>query len=221
MLWAKKLEECQASVAGELKKFLAPRLKTVKAEDVAADLMKTAVKVDMSRSAARVRRRLYAQWQRWDLCPGELVRLGPQGLELNPGLKSPDPVEMGDLYVDPFRVLSVVKMLGLGGTRLNPLDRIKAFHTVFQSIIKTTKNKKTALSERAVAVLLALHAVEANREVLKPKVQDAVSRHFGQWGVPLPDDAEMEAAIAILEEHGAVARTPESIKLLDRMGYPW
>lgn len=222
MLWAKKLEQCQAALTTELKKFLAPRLKGVKPEDVSADLMKTAVRVDMSRSAARLRRRLYAQWQRWDLCEGEVVRLGPTGVELRPGWKDKDPDELGDLYVDPFRVISVVKMLGLGGqARLSNTDRIKGVSTVLNAIIKNTRHKGGPLSDRTVTVLMALHAVEANREVAKAKVTDTIARHCGQWGVPLPDAAELASDLATLQGNGAISDVGDAWRLNDRMGYPW
>ena len=222
MLWAKKLEQCQAALTAELKKFLATRIKTVKPEDVSQDIMKTAVKLDMSRSAARLRRRLYAQWQRWDLCEGEVVRLGPTGVELRPGWKDKDPDELGDLFVDPFRIISVVKMLGLGGpARLSNTDRIKGVATVLNTIIKQTRHKSGPLADRTVVVLMALHAVEANREVPKAKVADTVSRHCGQWGVPLPDARELATDLETLTRHGALTDAGESYRLNDRMGYPW
>jgi hypothetical protein len=222
MLWAKKLEECQAALGGALKKFLAPRLRDVKAEDVAADLVKTAVKVDMSRSATRLRRRLYASWGKYDLCEGELVRLSVQGLEVRPDLLQRDPDEVGDLHVDPFRVLSVTRMLGLGGkTRLGHQDRVKAVHLVLSTLIGRTRSRLPPLTERTVAVLMAMHAVEASHEVPKLTLHAQANRFFGQWELAAISEVDLGRELDTLQRHGAVASADARWKLSERLSYPW
>jgi hypothetical protein len=224
MLWAKKLEECQAALALELKKFLAPRLKDVNVNDVAADLVKTAVKVDMSRSATRLRRRLYAQWGKYDLCEGEFVRLSNTGLEVRPDLLQRDPDEVGDLHLDPFRIIGVAKMIGLGGkARLSHPDRVRAVHLILSALLRMTRSRKPAPSLRTVAVFMALHAVEANHEVAKSSGLAVVNRHLTQWEVPAVSEAELAAELLLLEEHGAIngQTDPKMWKLCERLSYPW
>ena len=224
MLWAKKLEECQVALAADLKKFLAPRLKDVKVDDVAADLVKTAVKVDMSRSATRLRRRLYAQWGKWDLMEGEVYRLTKDGLEVRPDLLERDPDEVGDLHIDPFRIIGVAKMIGLGGkARLTHPDRVKAVHIILTALLKATRTARALPTERTVAVLMALHAVEANHEVAKNTALAVANRHLAQWERPTISEAELAGELALLEEHGAIKGEidPRMWKLAERLSYPW
>lgn len=224
MLWAKKLEECQAALTVELKKFLAPRLKDVNVNDVAADLVKTAVKVDMSRSATRLRRRLYAQWGKYDLCEGELFRLSDKGLEVRPDLLKADPEEVGDLHIDPFRIISVAKMIGLGGkARLTHPDRVKAVHIILTTLLKRTRTSRPYPSERTVAVFMALHAVEANHEVAKSTGLAVVNRYLTQWELPPISEADLAAELQLIEDHGAIngQTDPRMWKLTERISYPW
>ncbi|MBI5496890.1 MAG: hypothetical protein HY904_17885 [Deltaproteobacteria bacterium] len=223
MLWSKKLEDCQAVLTKDLKPFLAKRLPDIKPEGVAEDLSRTAVRVDMSRSATRLRRRLYAQWGKWFI-DGELYRLGPKGLEVRPDLLEKDPEEVGDLHIDPFRIISVARMLGVGGkNRLDNADRVRCVTLLLTSLTSVCRSRKEPLTERTVAVLMALHAVEANREVAREKVADAVKRHLTQWGYPVPDPAELQKELALLVDHGAIRSTGEGApwRLGERLSYPW
>lgn len=223
MLWAKKLEQVGAALKKDLALFLKTRIKDASAQDVAEDLVKTAIKADMSRSAIRLRRRLYAQWGKYDLMEGELYRLTSTGLQER-NLLEPDPVEVGDLHIDPFRLISVVKMLGMTGkVRLNNQDRVKCVTLVLKTIVQKTRAVQPPLTERAVGVLMALHAVEADRHVPHASVVPTVRRFFGQWELPVPSDAEIEQDMATLVSLGAVLPADDATRwrVSERISYPW
>lgn len=220
--WSHKLEDLTEKLGKELKTFLAPRLKDAKPADVAADLVKSAVKIDMNRSAARLRRMLYAQWGKLEMVAGEFYRLGPTGVEEREA--APSIRELGDLHIDPFRVMSVVKMLGFSGkNRLAVEDRVKGNHLILHTLQQQTLSKAAPLTVRSVGVLMTLHAVEANREVEKGAVVAQAVRHFPQWNLPVPHEDEVLADVQLLLEHGAIAETEDGARyrLKDRISYTW
>jgi hypothetical protein len=223
MQWAKKLEGLQGVMTKELQKFLAPRMRSVKPADVAQDLIKQAVKIDMNRSAARLRRYLYAQWGRVDLVAGEWFHLGPNGLEERAN-GAPSVRDLGDLHVDPFRVFSLVKMLGYANKqRLTVEDRVKANALVFSVIHSQCIADFPSLTPRQVATLMVTHAVEANREVEKANVPAQVGRHFPQWNITVPSETDIQEDVAVLARHGALkdADSPSRFRLSERISYPW
>jgi hypothetical protein len=178
----------------------------------------------MSRSATRLRRRLYAQWGKWDLMEGELYRLTKDGLEVRPDLASKDPDEVGDLHIDPFRIIGVAKMIGLGGkARLTHPDRVKAVHLILTCLLKATRTTRALPTLLTVGAFMALHAVEANHEVAKASAFSVVNRHLAQWELPPVTEADLDAELALLVEHGAIdgETDPRMWKLTGRLSYPW
>src|SRR5690242_7858458 len=98
MLWAKKKKEIRAAVEQQLGAFLKTRAPGADAKALAGDLCETHVRVDMSRSATRLRRRMYAAWGKPNLAFGEVLRLTDKGLQARPNV--PDPSTLGDVHVN-------------------------------------------------------------------------------------------------------------------------
>ena len=96
-------------------------------------------------------------------------------------------------------------------------------HLILSTLIKKTRSSKPVPAERAVAVLMALHAVEANHEVAKSSVPQVVERHLASWEVAPISPQDLQKDLLLLQEHGAILGTPESPawKMGERLSYPW
>lgn len=222
MQWSKKLEALQRELTKELKVFLAPRLKGANAAEVSQDIVKQAFRIDMNRSAARLRRMLYAQWGRLDLVAGEFFALTAKGLEQRP---APGLGTLGELHLDPFRLFSAVKMLGYPGeARLSLEDRVKASHVVVKVMHRLCLQKLPVLTARQVALLMVAHSFEAGREVDRAKMLPHVAKHFPQWNIPAPSPQDLEADVQALLSHGLFVPTKEGstvYRLAERLTYIW
>jgi hypothetical protein len=223
MLWARKLQEVHKAVTKALTLFLKSKLPGVDVPAVAEDILRNAIRVDMSRSATRLRRRLYAQWGKYNLVPGELVRLSPGGLEMRPPER--DPLEVGELHLDPFRVAPTMRLLQSPKkkTRLSHGDCVRGWLLATNAVISCSRSSLGPLQESCMAVLAAVHAVERDRLVDRGQVLTVVKRILGQWKMPVPLDAQIQADLEVLERHGYLkaCEAPDQWRLSDRVSYPW
>ncbi|MBI5497996.1 MAG: hypothetical protein HY904_23535 [Deltaproteobacteria bacterium] len=200
MLWVKKSKEINAAFKAALEPFLAASLPETDAGQAASDLMR-ALRFDLSRSATRLRRRLYGMF-RSPLVLVELVRLGEDGWGLRPPEKEPDTV--GDVVMDPFRVLSNFRVWGSANQRMSAPDRVVAFRVVFNALLSVTKSGQAPMTDAEAGALLAMHANEGGKKVKKDAVSPGIVRHFPSWGLQTPDAAGIEALLASLQTRGFV-----------------
>jgi hypothetical protein len=223
MSWSRKLEDVRAALTKALDDFFKTRLPDLTGKKVADDLMTTAVRISMDRSATRLRRRLYAQWLRPDLAAGEVVYLAPDGLKVREEALLPDPKEVGDLFVDVFRVAAVARGLGGAKGKLSPPDRVAAAMLILNTVAGRTTQANAPFSTGEVGLLLTLHAVEASKRVKKDAVSGHVARYFGQWGLPMPSQDQLAAHLERLLATGCITESEDGGNwvLQDRVGFAW
>ncbi|MEW5851901.1 MAG: hypothetical protein AB2A00_24135 [Myxococcota bacterium] len=221
--WARKTEQVKKALTTALTPFLKTRLPEVKAADVAQDFINSGYQISMDRSATRLRRRLYAQWGKWDLVGGELVHLTGEGIKVRDAALQPDPREVGDIFVDLFRVAAISRTLGGVKQRLSPADRVAFCHLLLNTVRKETASTQPPFTPEQVGVLLTLHSVEASRQVRKDTVHGHVKRFFPQWNLTPPSEADVATHLQTLENAGAIKSTDDGTAwfLNDRIVFPW
>jgi hypothetical protein len=202
VLWARHSKQLSASVAEEISPLLRGRLPDLEPLAVVQDLARNCSRYDMSRSAARFRRRLYAQW-RSPLVLTEFVHLGPEGWGLRALAK--DPAEVGDFCLEQFKALAAIRMWGAPGkARLSNQERVVALKGVLNGVLKATKTGQPLMTDVEVAVLWALHANEGGRKVRMETLAPGVSRHLPLWGLQAPKEAELGALVETLKKRGFI-----------------
>jgi hypothetical protein len=198
----------------------------MKVADQALDMVRQITRYDMSRSASRFRRRLYAQW-RSPLVLNELVGLTKEGYGLRPA--EPEPLDVGDVLVDQWRLVAIIKGWGAPPRgapkdvkdRLNPQDRVVALQCVMNALVDATYGDKTPVSDVEAAVLWSLHLSEGAKKVRKDQVAQNAGRHLPKWGLYLPSPMQLETVVKLLEERGYIKSEGASWRITDVVTWPF
>lgn len=197
----------------------------VKQERLAADPAQLAleverlcVRVDLSRSAARMRRQFYAAVHNPMVLAGLFV-LDDAGWRP----RDPEPIKqpLGDIWVDHVRLIRLVRGLKGPVPKANAGAPVHGLHAFLAGMGKATQMGLKYPSITLAGTLLSMHLLETARRVKKGAPATQTPRHFRQWGLlePSPDDVELE--VARLVQHGFVKvdETGASYRLQDEVSW--
>lgn len=169
---------------------------------LAKDHERWGVRVDLSKSAAKLRRRLFAQW-RSPLVLHELVSLSDKGWGLRPKPVGPD--LLGDLVVDHLKLVRGIKMLHPPGASMcrgdAAVDVLSAF---VAALAKVTITGMRAGRSDVLGTLLALHGLETARRIKKDGLAQAVVKMQKTLGLPESPPAEVAQFVKMLEDTGFI-----------------
>ena len=172
---------------------------------VAADLQRLNLRVDMSKSAARLRR--------------QFIALGKDGWE--PRMEDAGPVILGDVYLDQFKLVRLCRSFRAPeGERESPALALEVLQAYLDAISKAMQGGLKYPSQADVGVLLSLHLSETAHKVKKETVHRNVARHFGQWKIPEPGPADVDDALRRLLQYGFIKDEDEkSWRLVEEVAW--
>jgi hypothetical protein len=217
MLHVKILNEVSNALIKVLLPLEKEELFGIRAEALARDHERLGLRVDLSKSASRLRRSMYAMW-RSPLALHELVTLSPEGWGIRP--RSHGPLEVGDLVLDQLKLMKGLRTLqGPDGKTLSTPLCLDLLTAILDGIGRATKSGPRDVGFNAAAVLWALHSLESANRVKKPGLETGVARFFKQWGLPEPSVQEVQRCVTLLtdgrfiaDEHGKYWRLLSHVK---------
>lgn len=218
MLWAKKQKQIRAAVEDKVTGFLKTRVAGA-ASAVDMGVVEGMIHVDMSRSATRLRRRMYAAWGKPAMAFGELLRLTPTGIQPRP--LNEDPTTLGDVRVNLPAVTALVRSWSTGRVKLTPRDQIKALKVLLDAVASQSAKAGPWLTETQVALLVALQAQAGENAVAIAQLTQTLNAGLSKLGVPQPQPEALATDVDTLKAAGALepsadgttVRVPEHISL--------
>lgn len=202
MLHTRKLAEYSAVLQDALQPVVKKHGIDGTPDGLAKDHDRWGLRIDLSKSAAKLRRRLFAMW-RSPLVLHELVALTDAGWGLRPPETGPDLV--GELVVDHMKLFRGVRMLHAGGRDTVKAEAAVDFLTAFiQALARASKTGPRGADSAAMATLWALHGMETARRVKKEGAGAAVVKQLKTVGLPEQTPAQVDAHIKTLNAAGFI-----------------
>lgn len=218
MLYRKYIQDLSKHLEAGLTTLVKQKKVDVDPKAAARDLHKLNFRIDMSKSAARLRRQLY-RFVRSPLQITELIALGPDGYEVR--YEETGPVVLGDIYLDQFRLVRLARAARVQkGEPEQPALPVLVLRTYLDAISKAMRGGFKYPSDEEVGVLLSLHLSETAQRVRKASIHKNIPRHFGVWRISEPSPDDVDAAIKRLLQYGFITdEDPTSYRLMEEVGW--
>lgn len=201
MLHGRCLEIISRNLRGNLEALVASGDLDLDPEEASTDLARFGIRIDLSRSAARLRRQVY-WFVKSPLVLTEFVALGDDGW--GPRKPMPGPAYVGDVCVQQLTLVRVARGYK-GPAGRDAQGAIKVLSAVLSAVASASKLGLREPTPDMCAVLVSLHMGETARRIKKSAVVANAERHFRQMGLPDPAPKAVEAAVKQLAKHRFVS----------------
>jgi hypothetical protein len=189
----------------------------IHAETLARNHRGLGLRVDLSKSAARLRRRLYAMW-RSPLALHEFVALTSAGWGIRP--QGEESSEVGDLVLDQMKLMSTLRGLsGAGGEPMSVSLRVDLLCAILEGLSRATKNGPKDLGFNTLAVLWGVHGLEGAKFVKKLGLETSMERFFRKSHLPELTTEELEQCLQHLTSAGFLEEEEGKWRLLHQVKF--